>query len=136
MPGLMSCGARQPEELTLLLIQLRRHQAKMASVRQHTLAQLQRLNSPKESVNYSHLVPATACSTSPLFSSGPSPVSHLGHVGLSAPVGSCDTQVGAHVARLPACPSLYQGLVEVTIKHTTLFVLYSHQRNEFDSPTD
>lgn len=32
----------QPDELTLLLIQLRRQQAKMAAVRQHTLEHLQR----------------------------------------------------------------------------------------------
>ncbi|KPP74909.1 pleckstrin-like domain-containing family A member 7-like [Scleropages formosus] len=38
-----SLHGKTPEELTLLLIQLRRHQAKMASVRNDTLAQLQRL---------------------------------------------------------------------------------------------
>ncbi|KAF3706197.1 Pleckstrin -like proteiny domain-containing family A member 7 [Channa argus] len=85
-----SLHGKTPEELTLLLIQLRRHQAKMASARQHTLAQLQRLNSPSEPFHYSHLVTA---STSPLLSSGPSPVSHLGHASLSAPMGSCNTQV-------------------------------------------
>ncbi|XP_015193610.2 pleckstrin homology domain-containing family A member 7 isoform X5 [Lepisosteus oculatus] len=37
------------EELTLLLIQLRRHQAKMASVRNDTIAQLQQQNGPTKS---------------------------------------------------------------------------------------
>uniref|UniRef100_UPI003AAA513C pleckstrin homology domain-containing family A member 7-like n=1 Tax=Centroberyx gerrardi TaxID=166262 RepID=UPI003AAA513C len=80
-----SLHGKTPEELTLLLIQLRRHQAKMASARHHTLAQLQRLNGPK------HLLSA-ACTASPLLSAGPSPVSHLGHAGLSAPLGPCSTQ--------------------------------------------
>ncbi|XP_026166338.1 pleckstrin homology domain-containing family A member 7-like isoform X3 [Mastacembelus armatus] len=71
---------------------LRRHQAKMASARQHTLAQLQRLNSPKEPFHCNKLLTTTATSTSPLLSSGPSPLSHLGHVGLSTPLGPCNTQ--------------------------------------------
>ncbi|XP_051916492.1 pleckstrin homology domain-containing family A member 7-like isoform X3 [Hippocampus zosterae] len=37
-----SLHGKTPDELTLLLIQLRRQQAKMAAVRQHTLEQLQR----------------------------------------------------------------------------------------------
>lgn len=90
----------------------------MASARQHTLAQLQRLNGPKEPFHHSQLVTTTTTSTSPLLSSVPSPVSHLGHMGLSAPLGSFNTQVGAPpVARLPAHPSFYHGLVEVATKH-------------------
>lgn len=89
----MSCGAWQPEELTLLLIQLRRHQAKMASARQHALTQLQRLNGPKEPFHHNHLLTPTTTSTSPLLGSSPSPVSHLGHVG---------TKVGAP-CRTSAC---------------------------------
>ncbi|XP_071347782.1 pleckstrin homology domain-containing family A member 7 isoform X14 [Trachinotus anak] len=87
-----SLHGKTPEELTLLLIQLRRHQAKMASARQHTLTQLQRLNGPKEPLHHNHLLTTTTASTSPLLSSGPSPVSYLGHVGLSAPIGPCNTQ--------------------------------------------
>ncbi|XP_074533086.1 pleckstrin homology domain-containing family A member 7-like isoform X3 [Halichoeres trimaculatus] len=88
-----SLHGKTPEELTLLLIQLRRHQAKMASARQHTLTQLQRLNGPKEPLHHGHLLSAsTTSSTSPLLSSGPSPVTCLGHVGLSAALGSCNTQ--------------------------------------------
>ncbi|XP_069018038.1 pleckstrin homology domain-containing family A member 7 isoform X2 [Embiotoca jacksoni] len=87
-----SLHGKTPEELTLLLIQLRRHQAKMASARQQTLAQLQRLNGPKEPFQHSRLFTATTTSTSPLLSAGPSPVSHLGHVGLPAPLGPCNTQ--------------------------------------------
>ncbi|XP_045892476.1 pleckstrin homology domain-containing family A member 7-like isoform X2 [Micropterus dolomieu] len=86
-----SLHGKTPEELTLFLIQLRRHQAKMASARQHTLAKLQRLNGPKDS--FHHFLTTTTTSTSPILSSGPSPVSHLGHVGLSAPLGPCNTQV-------------------------------------------
>ncbi|XP_028287405.1 pleckstrin homology domain-containing family A member 7-like isoform X3 [Parambassis ranga] len=87
-----SLHGKTPEELTLLLIQLRRHQAKMASARQQTLAQLQRLNGPKEHFHHNRIFSATTSSTSPLLSAGPSPVSHLGHVGLSAPLSSCNTQ--------------------------------------------
>ncbi|XP_065812959.1 pleckstrin homology domain-containing family A member 7 isoform X2 [Labrus bergylta] len=88
-----SLHGKTPEELTLFLIQLRRHQAKMASARHHTLAQLQRLNGPKEPLHNNHLLSAsTTSSTSPLLSSGPSPVSRLGHVSLSAALGSCNTQ--------------------------------------------
>ncbi|XP_056243527.1 pleckstrin homology domain-containing family A member 7-like isoform X5 [Seriola aureovittata] len=87
-----SLHGKTPEELTLLLIQLRRHQAKMASARQHTLTQLQRLNGPKEPFHHNHLLTSTTTSNSPLLSSGPSPVSHHGHVGLSAPIGPCNTQ--------------------------------------------
>lgn len=83
----MSCGARQPEELTLFLIQLRRHRAKMAAARQQTLAQLQRLNGPKEPDRYLSAASGAARS-SPLLSSGPSPGCHL-----SAPLGSFNPQV-------------------------------------------
>lgn len=118
MPDLMSCGAWQPEELTLFLIQLRRHRAKMATARQHTLAQLQRLNGPKELNPPNHLLTSTNTSNSPLLSSVPSPVSQLGHVGLSAPLGSFNTQVGAPPAAcLSVHPSFYHGLVEVATKH-------------------
>ncbi|XP_064193036.1 pleckstrin homology domain-containing family A member 7-like isoform X7 [Anguilla rostrata] len=41
-----SLQGKTPEELTLLLIQLRRHQAKMASVRNGALGHLQQLNGP------------------------------------------------------------------------------------------
>ncbi|XP_066557016.1 pleckstrin homology domain-containing family A member 7 isoform X5 [Amia ocellicauda] len=44
-----SLHGKTPEELTLLLIQLRRHQAKMASVRNDTLAHLQQHNGPTKS---------------------------------------------------------------------------------------
>ncbi|XP_026030894.1 pleckstrin homology domain-containing family A member 7-like isoform X5 [Astatotilapia calliptera] len=87
-----SLHGKTPEELTLLLIQLRRHQAKMASARQQTLAQLQRLNGPKDPFQHNHLFSATTTSTSPLLSAGPSPVSHVGHMGLSASLGPCNTQ--------------------------------------------
>ncbi|XP_019116597.2 pleckstrin homology domain-containing family A member 7 isoform X4 [Larimichthys crocea] len=88
-----SLHGKTPEELTLFLIQLRRHQAKMASARQHTLAQLQRLNGPKEPYHSNHLLTSTnTTSTSPLLSSVPSPQSHLGHMGLSTPLGSFNTQ--------------------------------------------
>ncbi|KAG7221158.1 hypothetical protein INR49_017506 [Caranx melampygus] len=87
-----SLHGKTPEELTLLLIQLRRHQAKMASARHHTLTQLQQFNGPKEPLHHNHLLTTATCSTSPLLSSGPSPLSHLGHVGLSAPIGPCNTQ--------------------------------------------
>ncbi|KAM9352652.1 pleckstrin homology domain-containing family A member 7-like [Symphorus nematophorus] len=87
-----SLHGKTPEELTLFLIQLRRHQAKMASARQHTLAQLQRLNGPKEPYHHNHLLTTTDTSNSSLLSSVPSPVSHLGHVGLSTPLGSFNTQ--------------------------------------------
>ncbi|CAG5957554.1 unnamed protein product [Menidia menidia] len=87
-----SLHGKTPEELTLLLIQLRRHQAKMASARQHTLTHLQRLNGPKESYHQKHLFTATSASTSPLLSAQPSPVSYLGHMGLSAPLGPCNIQ--------------------------------------------
>nr|XP_043891275.1 pleckstrin homology domain-containing family A member 7-like isoform X6 [Solea senegalensis] len=87
-----SLHGKTPEELTLLLIQLRRHQAKMASARQHTLTQLHRLNGPKEPFHHNNLLTTTTTSTSPLLRSSPSPVSHLGHVDLSAPLGPCNTK--------------------------------------------
>ncbi|XP_062418986.1 pleckstrin homology domain-containing family A member 7-like [Pungitius pungitius] len=79
-----SLHGKTPEELTLLLIQLRRHQAKMASARHHTLAHLQRLGGPSAAHHHHFLA------NSPLLSAAPSPVSHLGRVSLSAP--SCNTQ--------------------------------------------
>ncbi|XP_068169059.1 pleckstrin homology domain-containing family A member 7-like isoform X2 [Antennarius striatus] len=79
-----SLHGKTPEELTLFLIQLRRHRAKMAAVRQQTLAQLQRLNGATEPF-YRSPVPA-ADSTSPLLSSAPSPVSQ------SAPLGYFNSQ--------------------------------------------
>uniref|UniRef100_A0A3B3BB32 Pleckstrin homology domain containing, family A member 7a n=1 Tax=Oryzias melastigma TaxID=30732 RepID=A0A3B3BB32_ORYME len=87
-----SLHGKTPEELTLLLIQLRRHQATMASARQQTLAQLQRLNGPAESYLQNHLLAASTASSSPLPSAGPSPVSQQGPVSLSAPLGSGSAQ--------------------------------------------
>ncbi|XP_049929975.1 pleckstrin homology domain-containing family A member 7-like [Epinephelus moara] len=87
-----SLHGKTPEELTLLLIQLRRHQAKMASARQHAISQLQRLNGPTDAYQHNHFLTTTTTSTSPLLSSGPSPVSHLRHVGVSTPLGPCSTQ--------------------------------------------
>ncbi|XP_074489888.1 pleckstrin homology domain-containing family A member 7-like isoform X5 [Sebastes fasciatus] len=84
-----SLHGKTPEELTLLLIQLRRHQAKMASARQHAFTQLQRINGPKEAYHHNHFLTTR---TSPLLSSSPSPVSHLGPVSLSATLGPCFTQ--------------------------------------------
>ncbi|XP_019750281.1 pleckstrin homology domain-containing family A member 7-like [Hippocampus comes] len=58
-----SLHGKTPDELTLLLIQLRRQQAKMAAVRQHTLEQLQRHG---------------LSTAGPLLSVGPAPtLSHL-----------------------------------------------------------
>ncbi|XP_034089191.1 pleckstrin homology domain-containing family A member 7-like isoform X4 [Gymnodraco acuticeps] len=74
-----SLHGKTPEELTLLLIQLRRHQAKMAAARHHAVSQLQRINDPSEPLLHNHFLTASTTSTSPLLSSGPSPVSHLGH---------------------------------------------------------
>ncbi|KAM6973352.1 pleckstrin homology domain-containing family A member 7 [Aplochiton taeniatus] len=76
-----SLHGKTPEELTLLLIQLRRHQAKMASARHHTLAQLQQLNYPSVPLHH-HLLNTTyttATAASPLLS-GPA---HLPHTGPS-----------------------------------------------------
>ncbi|KAM3870106.1 LOW QUALITY PROTEIN: pleckstrin homology domain-containing family A member 7-like [Diretmus argenteus] len=83
-----SLHGKTPEELTLLLIQLRRHQAKMASARYHTLARLQRFNGPTEPYHPNSLF----TTTTPLLTSGPSTMSHFGHAGLSATLGPCDTQ--------------------------------------------
>ncbi|KAF7223941.1 pleckstrin homology domain-containing family A member 7 isoform X6 [Nothobranchius furzeri] len=82
-----SLHGKTPEELTLLLIQLRRHQAKMASARRQTLAQLKRLCGPKDSYRQNCLLTAT---TSP--SATPSPEPLLEHVGLSPSPGPCSTQ--------------------------------------------
>lgn len=72
----------------------------MASVRQQTLAQLQRLNGPTDTLHHGRLF-ATP-SGSPHLSAGPSPVSQLGHAGPAAAVSPCSTQVGA---RRPVGPS-------------------------------
>ncbi|XP_054890429.1 pleckstrin homology domain-containing family A member 7-like isoform X3 [Poeciliopsis prolifica] len=76
-----SLHGKTPEELTLLLIQLRRHQAKMATVRQQTLAHIQQLSAPRESYHQNRLLTAVAASDSPLLSATASPESHLGDVG-------------------------------------------------------
>ncbi|KAK1887676.1 Pleckstrin like domain containing family A member 7 [Dissostichus eleginoides] len=85
-----SLHGKTPEELTLLLIQLRRHQAKMAAARHHAVSQLQRINGPSEPLLHNHFLTASTTSTSPLLSSGPSPVSHLGHD--LCPMGLFNTQ--------------------------------------------
>ncbi|MEQ2308572.1 hypothetical protein AMECASPLE_029499, partial [Ameca splendens] len=90
-----SLHGKTPEELTLLLIQLRRHQAKMASVHQQALAQLKRLSAPRESCHQNQLLTTAAAGDSPLLlSATPSPESHLGDV------GPCSTQVGPREAWL------------------------------------
>uniref|UniRef100_A0A8C7HJL1 Pleckstrin homology domain containing, family A member 7a n=2 Tax=Oncorhynchus kisutch TaxID=8019 RepID=A0A8C7HJL1_ONCKI len=61
-----SLHGKTPEELTLLLIQLRRHQAKMAAARHHTLTQLQHFNYSPSGPHF------LTTKTNPLFSSGPS----------------------------------------------------------------
>ncbi|KAK5605358.1 hypothetical protein CRENBAI_025557 [Crenichthys baileyi] len=82
-----SLHGKTPEELTLLLIQLRRHQAKMASVRQQALGQLKRLSAPRESYHQNQLLTTAAAGDSPLLlSATPSPESHIGDV------GPCSTQ--------------------------------------------
>ncbi|CDQ60346.1 unnamed protein product [Oncorhynchus mykiss] len=74
-----------PEELTLLLIQLRRHQAKMAAARHHTLTQLQHFNYSPSGPHF------LTTKTNPLFSSGPS---YLGP--FLGPMGhGSSSQVGA-----------------------------------------
>ncbi|XP_024997642.1 pleckstrin homology domain-containing family A member 5 isoform X2 [Gallus gallus] len=54
-----SLQGKTPEELTLLLIKLRRQQAELSSIREHTLAQLMQLkleaNSPKSEILSHHL---------------------------------------------------------------------------------
>ncbi|XP_075753896.1 pleckstrin homology domain-containing family A member 5 isoform X5 [Pelodiscus sinensis] len=54
-----SLQGKTPEELTLLLIKLRRQQAELSSIREHTLAQLMQLkleaNSPKNEILSHHL---------------------------------------------------------------------------------
>ncbi|XP_068595055.1 pleckstrin homology domain-containing family A member 7-like [Brachionichthys hirsutus] len=80
-----SLHGKTPEELTLFLIQLRRHRAKMASVRQHTLAQLLRLNGSDDPVTATN-------STSPLLGSVPSPESQLGPGGCSTTLGYFPSQ--------------------------------------------
>ncbi|XP_045562169.1 pleckstrin homology domain-containing family A member 7 isoform X3 [Salmo salar] len=66
-----SLHGKTPEELTLLLIQLRRHQAKMASARHHTVTQMQHFN---YSPSGPHL---RTTNNNPLFSSGPSSLGSL-----------------------------------------------------------
>ncbi|XP_070964635.1 pleckstrin homology domain-containing family A member 7-like isoform X3 [Oncorhynchus clarkii lewisi] len=61
-----SLHGKTPEELTLLLIQLRRHQAKMAAARHHTLTQLQHFNYSPSGPHF------LTTKNNPLFSSGPS----------------------------------------------------------------
>uniref|UniRef100_A0A4W5MTW8 PH domain-containing protein n=1 Tax=Hucho hucho TaxID=62062 RepID=A0A4W5MTW8_9TELE len=74
-----SLHGKTPEELTLLLIQLRRHQAKMASARHHTVTQMQHFN-------YSPSGPHLRTSNNnPLFSSGPSSLGSL--LGPPGPMG-------------------------------------------------
>lgn len=102
--SLASSGASQPEELTLLLIQLRRHRAKMASARQETLAQLGRLHAPEEP---ERRFPSGAAASSPFLCTAPSPVSWLGS---SSPLGSFNAKVGP---RLSAHPSFDHRLLEV-----------------------
>ncbi|PNI98266.1 PLEKHA5 isoform 10, partial [Pan troglodytes] len=54
-----SLQGKTPEELTLLLIKLRRQQAELSSIREHTLAQLMQLkleaHSPKNEILSHHL---------------------------------------------------------------------------------
>ncbi|CAL8357160.1 unnamed protein product [Lota lota] len=99
-----SLHGKTPEELTLLLIQLRRHQARMASVRQHTLAQLHRLNGSE--LNYypythSQLLNTASTTTTPTTTAtavtstttnGASAVSYCAQAGLSAPLCPCGAQ--------------------------------------------
>ncbi|XP_036806988.1 pleckstrin homology domain-containing family A member 7 isoform X12 [Oncorhynchus mykiss] len=80
-----SLHGKTPEELTLLLIQLRRHQAKMAAARHHTLTQLQHFNYSPSGPHF------LTTKTNPLFSSGPS---YLGP--FLGPMGhGSSSQVGA-----------------------------------------
>ncbi|XP_071261541.1 pleckstrin homology domain-containing family A member 7-like isoform X8 [Salvelinus alpinus] len=74
-----SLHGKTPEELTLLLIQLRRHQAKMASARHHTVTQMQHFN---YSPSGPHL---RTTNNNPLFSSGPSSLGSL--LGPPGPMG-------------------------------------------------
>ncbi|KAF3855198.1 hypothetical protein F7725_023253 [Dissostichus mawsoni] len=64
--------------------------AKMAAARHHAVSQLQRINGPSEPLLHNHFLTASTTSTSPLLSSGPSPVSHLGHD--LCPLGLFNTQ--------------------------------------------
>ncbi|CAF93113.1 unnamed protein product, partial [Tetraodon nigroviridis] len=80
-----SLHGKTPEELTLLLIQLRRLRAKMASARQETLAQLGRLKAPGGPERY-------APAGGPFLGTAPSSVSHLGRPGSSSPLGSVHAQ--------------------------------------------
>nr|XP_029524427.1 pleckstrin homology domain-containing family A member 7-like isoform X8 [Oncorhynchus nerka]XP_029524429.1 pleckstrin homology domain-containing family A member 7-like isoform X8 [Oncorhynchus nerka] len=86
-----SLHGKTPEELTLLLIQLRRHQAKMAAARHHTLTQLQHFNYSPSGPHF------LTTKNNPLFSSGPS---YLGP--FLGPMGhGSSSQVGA-----PSAPGL------------------------------
>lgn len=93
--SLASSGASQLEELTLLLIQLRRRRAKMAATRQETLAQLGRLDAPKD---LQHHLPSGAAS-SPFLCSAPSPLTRLGS---SSPLGSLSAKVGPRPSARPS----------------------------------
>lgn len=95
--SLASSGASQLEELTLLLIQLRRRRAKMAATRQETLAQLGRLDAPKD---LQHHLPSGAAS-SPFLCSAPSPLTRLGS---SSPLGSLSAKVGPRPSAPPPPP--------------------------------
>lgn len=90
-----SSGASQLEELTLLLIQLRRRRAKMAATRQETLAQLGRLDAPKD---LQHHV-ASGAASSPFLCSAPSPITRLGS---SSPLGSLSAKVGPRPSAHPS----------------------------------
>lgn len=111
-PGFTSSGTSQPEELTLLLIQLRRHRAKMASARQETLAQLGRFDAPEDPDRH---VPSDTAASSPFLCSASSPVPHVSRPGPSSPLGYL-TKVGA---RLSARPSFSHWLVEVATQLET-----------------
>ncbi|XP_055778193.1 pleckstrin homology domain-containing family A member 7-like isoform X3 [Salvelinus fontinalis] len=88
-----SLHGKTPEELTLLLIQLRRHQAKMASARHHTVTQMQHFN---YSPSGPHL---RTTNNNPLFS-GPSSLGSL--LGPPGAMGrGSSSQVGA-----PSTPGL------------------------------
>ncbi|XP_056908002.1 pleckstrin homology domain-containing family A member 7-like isoform X4 [Takifugu flavidus] len=84
-----SLHGKTPEELTLLLIQLRRHRAKMASARQEMLAQLGKFDPTEEPY---HHVPSDTTASSPFLCSAPSSVSHLSRLGPSSPLRSFNTK--------------------------------------------
>ena len=99
-------AAAQPEELTLLLIQLRRQQARMATARQHALAQLQQLHAsevPYYPHTYSHLpntttttttTTTTAAALTSTATNGVPAAVCCPHAGPLAPPGPWGAQVG------------------------------------------